>query len=139
MDYTQFVYLFAILGFGGYALKKGTEILKERMKQKAVAAKQAGVNASNPLAKYDSLHDFALSIEQGLDLQAKAISKECEKQHKNPMDDTGYQTVVGQYQQALLWRTRLEHPLGQVLDSFTFPLIKQAPTWIYKELPKMLR
>lgn len=134
--YMNLIYLGAFLIFGAYALKKTIEYLKHYQTSKA---KVTGGNLNNPLSRFDSFRDFLMNLENGLDLQAKQIAKECDKQHKNPMDDTGYTTVVKQYQDCQQWRTRLESPLGSMLDGFLYPIAKQAPNWLMKEATKLMR
>jgi hypothetical protein len=116
-------------------LKHLTARVNARNKQAALKAQ----DAQNPLQKYGSFLEIATQAADLLDKQAQTIAENCKKAGKNPMEDTGYNTVVKQCQEALKWKTRLESPLGQIADTFTFPMAKSLAGETIKTLARTMK
>lgn len=115
-------------------LRKVLEYRKAALTNKAKVQIQQGKMGSNPLANFSSFGEMALQAESLLDEQCKKIASECEKNGKNPMDDTGYNTVLKQYQTALQWRARLESPFGRFFDTVAFPFARDLSGGAVKRL-----
>lgn len=55
------------------------------------------------------------------------IAKECEKKAINPMDDTGYKTVLDQYNSVSKLREKFEsNPFYLLADTLGFPIVKSV-------------
>jgi len=125
--------------FGYLTLREILKHLSVRVQQRTKAQAVSAKEAANPLLKYNSFLEVATQAADLLDQQAQAIAKECEKQGKDPMQDTGYMTVVKQHQEALKWQTRLQSPFGQIADSMTFPVVKGMAADTVKSLSRMIK
>lgn len=104
-----------------YTIKKVTEAYKIR---KTIALKQTGkkgLMANLP----DSAYEMLCQLETGLDFQVQQIAEKCKKDGKNPMQDTGYMTVLNQYQSVKKWKERFEsNPIFIMADQIGWPILK---------------
>lgn len=139
VDIMQVFYIAAGLLFGGYALNRFTDYRKVAVREKSKQTNIANVNTANPLAKFESFHDLASNMANGLDMQCQEIMTACNKGHIDYMKDTGYITVKKQYDTALAWKTRLENPLWSMADGMFYPLAREFGTGLVKQLPALMK
>lgn len=139
IDYLTPIYVFGGLIFGAFVLTKFLNYRKVVVVQKSKQTNAIVASGQNPLNKFDSFHDLLTNLEQGLDKQVQEIAAACSKENKNPMDDTGYTTVLNQYQTVNKWRVRFESPVYSILDSVGYPVVRSLGADFIKNAPKLLR
>ncbi len=137
MDYFGYLEFGAALTFSYLVLRQIFSYLKVRVQQKTKQATLGG--QVNPMARYSSFREIAMTASDLLDKEAQAIAEECRKGNKDPMQDTGYMHIVKQHQDALKWKARLDSPLGQIVDDIAFPLVKNLAGDSVKSLSKILK
>ena len=98
---------------------KTAEVLKVK--------RHAEVTGKKGLQLPESAYQMLVQAEQGLDMQVAAIAEKCKIEKKNPMDDTGYNTVLNQYNRVSGLRQKFEtNPLYMMVDQIGWPLVKLA-------------
>jgi hypothetical protein len=94
---------------------------------KRAAVKAAPKPPPGQIKLPDSILDLLMSMEQGLQIQVDSIKKACEQKGEDPMKDTGYNTVLKQYQDTIKWRERFEsNTVFMLVDQIGWPIIKSV-------------
>ena len=139
--YWGYIEFFTSLIFSGFALSRVLNFLRTYSSTKSrINQKQSENQLLNPFARFNSFGEMAVNIANGLDLQAQEIAKNCEKAGKDPMQDTGYMTVVKDHQRALSYADKFQrNPAYMVLDNVGYPIVKNLGVDAIKMIQRWMK
>ena len=128
------IFGFMVFLFVAYFIKKISEMYRVRKTQVIKQSKQGMLNLP------DSAYELFSQMETGLDMQVQEISAKINKEGKNPMEDTGYQTILNQFNTVRQWKQRFEsNPMFILADSIGWPILKNLAPDVMRSAKRLLR